>query len=60
MEETIEMARIDKDKCLGCGICTNICPSGFGMSNGKAYVMDTKADCINRAMDSCPASAIIK
>ena len=32
------MVRIDKDKCLGCGICENICPKGIEIEAGIAII----------------------
>jgi len=52
------MVEVDRDKCVGCGACANICPEGFEIKDGKAQVKDTKADCIKQAADSCPVDAI--
>ena len=54
------MATIDKEKCIGCGACVSACPKGFGLSDGKAHVKDSKAKCIKEAIDSCPVDAINK
>jgi len=53
------MVEIDEKRCIGCGICQNVCPEGFEVSGGKAHVRNENADCIGRAAGSCPRSAII-
>lgn len=52
------MVRIDESKCAGCGICQQVCPSGFEMVAGKSRLKDEKADCIKQAAASCPMGAI--
>ncbi|WP_297633723.1 ferredoxin [uncultured Clostridium sp.] len=57
-------ASVDKDTCIGCGLCTSICEEVFQMEDdGKAGVMaEPKTDeVIDKAKDaesSCPVSAI--
>lgn len=51
-------AKVDKKKCIGCGMCAEICPSGFELKNGKACVKNPNADCVQQAADSCPVGAI--
>ncbi len=51
--------RIDKNKCVGCGICANICPDGIEIINGKASIKDENASCLINAANSCPRGAII-
>jgi len=53
------MVRIDKNRCIGCGICVNICPQGFNIVNRKAIIEDENASCIIEAVNGCPQSAII-
>ena len=52
-------ARIDKGKCVGCGICANICPKGIEMVDGKACIKDENASCLVDAANSCPRNAIV-
>ena len=54
------MVSVDKDKCIGCGKCTEICPKVFKMgSDGKSSVKKgVKAPCVSDAIASCPVDAI--
>jgi ferredoxin len=51
---------IDKDKCIGCGLCPTICSEVFAMGkDGKAFVKAQKdIACVKEALESCPFSAI--
>ena len=53
------MVKIDESKCIGCGICANICPEGIEMIEGKAVIKDANAGCLKEAADACPRRAII-
>jgi len=51
---------LDKDTCMGCGVCWTNCPEGFKAGqDGKAQLIDESADCVALAADSCPVNAII-
>lgn len=57
-------ANVDKDTCIGCGMCPSICPDVFEMDDdGKAKVIvsevpDGKEDEAQDAESSCPVNAI--
>lgn len=54
--------KVDKDLCISCGLCTEICPDVFELGpDDKATVKDDAdldAECIEEAADSCPTEAI--
>jgi ferredoxin len=55
------MVKVDQNKCIGCGLCTSICPEVFELGkNGKSTVKNpkSKAKCIKEAIASCPVQAI--
>jgi ferredoxin len=55
---------VDKDACIGCGLCTAVCPEVFDMdSDGKAVAVGSEiAESIlssaKEATDQCPVAAI--
>jgi len=57
------MVKVNKDKCIGCGLCVSICPKVFKLKDGKSTVANAKATntCdIEAAIKGCPAQAISK
>lgn len=54
--------KIDKEKCIGCGLCASIAEKSFRLSDdGKAQVIEPVGDeetKIQEAIDSCPVQAI--
>ncbi len=60
------IAKVDKDSCIGCGMCIDICPEIF------KYDDDYKSECITEeipkelnekvadAIDNCPVQAIFE
>jgi len=58
------MAISISDDCMGCESCVELCPDVFQMNDDgdKAMVIDPDStlDCVEEAMDSCPAEAISK
>jgi len=53
---------VDKDLCVGCGLCSQVCSDVFEMTaDDKAGVIDgadLSADCVQDAIDQCPVAAI--
>jgi ferredoxin len=54
------MVKVDKNKCIGCGLCASICSEAFKMNDdNKAEVIANKnTPCVKEAIDSCPVDAI--
>jgi ferredoxin len=56
--------RVNKEKCIGCGMCESICPEVFEIGDdGKAQVAENAdferhKEKIEEAKISCPAEAI--
>ncbi|NLW73915.1 MAG: ferredoxin [Clostridiales bacterium] len=54
------------ENCIGCGLCAEICPQVFSMTDeGVAKSIDAEVpaealDTAAEAMDSCPVSAIVE
>lgn len=58
-----KQVKIDEDECVGCEACVELCPDIFEFIDAeeKAIVIkggDGDEDCINEAIDSCPADCI--
>lgn len=58
-------AHVDKDTCIGCGLCPSICPDMFVLDDedGKAKTLqpdvpDELKDDTEEAAASCPVEAI--
>ena len=51
---------LDKEKCIGCSLCTEVCPQAvFEMSGNKAVIVDFNAcmEC-GACVNNCPSGAI--
>lgn len=57
-------AQVDRDLCIGCGLCAEICPAVFEMGDdmiAKVIVDEVPEEAADQARDaaaSCPVSAI--
>ena len=57
-------ANVDKDTCIGCGLCPTIAPEVFDMEDdGKAHtiveeVPENSKEAAKEAEGSCPVAAI--
>lgn len=52
--------KVDKEKCIGCGVCAASC-GNFEMKDGKARPKKSEVDkitCEKEAAIACPVSAI--
>ena len=54
------MIKINKEKCIGCGLCAAICEQVFEMNkDGKAEIKTQKdLPCVKESIESCPVEAI--
>ena len=53
--------KINKEKCMGCGGCVNICPKGIivmGKDNKAKVTEPEKGDRLWGCVQFCPADAI--
>ena len=57
-------AIVDRDACIGCGLCESICPEVFELNDeGIAVVLVDKIpagseECARQSEDECPVEAI--
>ncbi len=55
---------VDREMCIGCGVCASICPDVFEIDDeGKSYakielIDENLYDCAKEAAESCPVSCI--
>jgi len=49
---------IDQSECIGCGICSQVCPEGIEMLEGKAKIINQDAKCLQAAAEVCPVNII--
>ena len=49
------------ENCIGCGLCTNLCPEVYEMTDegvSRALNIDTDIDAAQEALSECPVNAI--
>lgn len=57
-------AHVDKDTCIGCGLCPSVCPDIYEMDDdGKAVekvdqVPEGLEECAKEGAEQCPVNAI--
>ncbi len=53
-------AKVDRDLCIGCGLCVTISPDVFELDDEDIAVVisDTVDETVEEARDSCPTDAI--
>jgi len=55
---------VDRDLCIGCGACEDICPECFELGEDGISIVRTETPgpelygCVRDAADSCPVGAI--
>lgn len=57
------MVEVNKEKCLGCGVCASVCPvEAITLSNSAEYAIinhDLCMECFT-CIETCPQEAITK
>ncbi|MBN1366135.1 MAG: 4Fe-4S binding protein [Syntrophaceae bacterium] len=56
------MVLVDKNQCVGCGICVSVCPEAITLEieNGFARIVKESMDCLQKVIGACPQNAIRK
>jgi len=59
LEDVVTLA-CDYDKCIGCGMCTVVCPHGVFTLQDKKAVMSSRNRCMEcgACKQNCPVAAI--
>lgn len=59
--KNVATLKLSTEKCMGCGMCLNVCPHGvFALKEGKAQITgrDSCMEC-GACLKNCPFSAIL-
>lgn len=57
-------AKVDKDICIGCGLCESVCPEIFSIEDDglavaiEGDILESLNEQAEEAKDGCPVSAI--
>lgn len=51
---------VNKEDCIGCGLCAEIAPDVFRMDDGYAVAYAVDGAGAQEALESCPVAAIVK
>ncbi|MBN2301419.1 MAG: 4Fe-4S binding protein [Lentisphaerae bacterium] len=52
-------AKVDTEKCTGCGLCVDVCPTeAITLTNDKAKVDAEKCVDCGQCVEECPNNAI--
>jgi ferredoxin len=53
--------RVERDLCLGCGLCAESCPrQAISLHSGLAWIDQNRCDHCGLCLDVCPQGAIIE
>ncbi len=58
--EDVSTLVLDRDQCIGCSLCTEVCPHNvFELKDGKAEIIDFNAcmEC-GACVNNCPSGAL--
>lgn len=58
--EAVATLKLDSEKCIGCTLCTHVCPQHvFEVEKGKAVIVDFNAcmEC-GACVNNCPTQAL--
>jgi NAD-dependent dihydropyrimidine dehydrogenase PreA subunit len=58
--DNVSTLKLDEDLCIGCSLCTEVCPHGvFEFDGRKAKIIDLNAcmEC-GACVNNCPSNAI--
>ena len=53
--------KVNKDLCVGCGLCAESCPRGaISLPWGQAEIDQNRCDCCRSCVEVCPQGAIVE